>query len=719
MVTVKGDRHGLDVAWGLRTNAKAYVVETSRGHRDERHQEPIVLHNPDKPAEVCFLPREDAFEITAEGLPADLRHLTLYDGEGAQVAEIPVEQGQRTEIRRTLRARVGEQPEGMASYTVVADGDRGDGLWRLHFPRGQGFLYIDGVTRWERGDRHRDHCVWTPVPESWFSLGEHRWMIGPYQRTAYGGPGTQGEVTFRVHNNAQESRGFALSLEFPEADWPAHLSADRVLLEPGASQSVSVAFTAPEEGAEQVCHVRAVPDADPEVTTYATATVRGGPRPTDRPLDLPLVLSLHSHENRQFGYLPDYPVDSQVYFDRENRPHVLSGRYLYRRESDGWRTVDLSEAVVRRVPDFEAPWFSGLTTKVAFDADNDVYILGRSRRQAALLHSSDGARTFTAYLIPSDAGGRHSWDIEQFSGHNVPSGPPPVVRLTRTSGERDRRLMWRSENDLELIVGEKGADGGIEMREPMLLASSALGFSMHSGIPSSVVSKGRKVHVVWGEATDPEVSRDEIPGVPAYVATYDRETGDLCEPVFMSFGPPPNDGHNTPSITVDGEGYLHVVVGTHGSPFQYLRSLQPNDACGGWTEPTRTSEDRLRQTYIGLVCGADNALHLVFRLWRSGEAHLDGAMWAALAHQRKLAGGEWEPPTVLVRPPLSEYGIYYHRLTVDRRGSLFLSYDYWSTMWFYRNDQRGPVSAGSGRAGRGWGRAVLTSADGGDTWGLW
>ncbi|MFW5868082.1 MAG: hypothetical protein ACOCX2_09715, partial [Armatimonadota bacterium] len=154
-------------------------------------------------------------------------------------------------------------------------------------------------------------------------------------------------------------------------------------------------------------------------------------------------------------------------------------------------------------------------------------------------------------------------------------------------------------------------------------------------------------------------------------------------------------------------------------PFQYLRSLEPNDAYSGWTEATRTSEDALRQTYVGLVCGADDALHLVFRLWKSYEEHLDGGLWAALAYQRKPKGGEWEEPKILLAPPFSEYSIYYHRLTVDQAGDLFISYDYWSTMWFYRNDQRGPIAAGSGRPGRGWGRAVLTSPDGGDHWALW
>ena len=61
---------------------------------------------------------------------------------------------------------------------------------------------------------------------------------------------------------------------------------------------------------------------------------------------------------------------------------------------------------------------------------------------------------------------------------------------------------------------------------------------------------------------------------------------------------------------------------------------------------------------------------------------------------------------MLVVSPCSEYGVFYHRLTIDRKGRLFLFYDYWSTFWFYRNDHSGTR------------RALLMSPDGRDTWKL-
>ena len=726
MITTSGDRHGLNTAWSIKSNASAFMIETSRGHRDDRHVEPIVLMDESRPMYVAFQPRKGEFDISAEGLAPDIDHLTLYDDKGQIVAEIPVKNEPETEIRQYLGLPVSDGYTGSARFTVPADAGRGQGLWRLRFPKGRALVNIDGVTRWEDDDLFVDHCIWTPEPDSWFPIMEHRWMISPHQLTVHSDPGSQGTTSFIVYNNAEETRAISLVLEFPEGIWPAELSETRVILDAGQSKEIEVVFTAPGQGKELKCYVRALSEQSPGISTYASLTVKGEKIEAGRPIDLPMVLQPFVHENRQFGYLPDYPVDNQVYFDLQNRPCVVSAHNLYRKSGDEWLTTRISESVLRVEPGSETYQWALISTKIAFDSDNHLYLLAASGTTVALLHSADYGATFTAFIIGGRENEPRSWDFEPSSGHNVPEGPPPVIRLTRTfvddadipTARRDPRIRWRRVNDLELIIGDKTADGKIEFRDPIMLTNTSIGISGHSGLPSSIVSWGSKVHVVWGEATDPGISREEIPGVPAYVASYDRNTGILEGPVFMDFGSPPNNTHNTPGITIDSRGYLHVVVGTHGQPFQYLRSLKPNDASSGWTEPARTSQEDLRQTYVGLVCDADDVLHVVYRLWQSGNEHHNGALWAALAHQRKLPGKEWEDPKILIVPPFPDYSIYYHRLTIDREGNIYISYDYWSTMWFYRN-QRGPVSAASGRSGRGWGRAVLTSSDGGGTWRLW
>ncbi len=57
--------------------------------------------------------------------------------------------------------------------------------------------------------------------------------------------------------------------------------------------------------------------------------------------------------------------------------------------------------------------------------------------------------------------------------------------------------------------------------------------------------------------------------------------------------------------------------------------------------------DKARQTYIGLVCGADDTLYVAFRMWRSGEPPFPLSHHATLAYQRKPPGQPWQPPQIL------------------------------------------------------------------------
>ncbi|HUT33024.1 MAG TPA: BNR-4 repeat-containing protein [Planctomycetota bacterium] len=680
-VTVSNDRYGVEMVWGFRTNCPKYLIETARGHKDERHQEPIVLLSPDRPSDVCFLPRPAEFAMEVTGLPGGVEELSVSDAKGATIATLNVD------------------AKGRAAHRFPADAHRDAVPWRLHLPKAQATIHIDGVTRWDRGDLCENVCCWTPDPASWFPFLEHRWLLTPYSRTAYGEPGRSGQVVLRVHSNARGAKTVQLSMEFPSGEWPAKLSPERLVLRPDTGADVTVGYTVPAEGETRVCHVRATPADSPDFSTYSTLIVKGGVAPATRPLAMPLVLKPYQHENEQFGHLPDYPVESQPYFDLKNQPFVRVGNGVATCRDGRWATSDLAAAVRTRVPPFEGASFGTPSTKLAFDRDNGLYLVATAGGQAVLLHSTDGAQTFSAYGIPGREGQPRSFEIEQSSGHNVPDGPPPILRYTLTA--KDPRVFWRRVNDLELFLPRR-ENGRLVIGEPVLVSKQCIGLAAHSGIPASIVSRGSKVHVIWGEATDPN---EKVPGVPTFVATCDRETGKLGEPALVGYGAPPNDVHNSPSITMDSQGYLHALAGTHGRPFQYARSLKPNDAHSGWTkaEPVGGNSP---QTYIGMVCGRDDTLHLAYRLWRSGVEPFPASHHATLAYQRKRPGQPWEPPKVLVVAAFSEYSVYYHRLTVDRAGRLFLSYDYWSTYWFYRNDHFGRR------------RAVIMSPDGGDSWKL-
>ena len=675
-ITVANDRYGTSMRWGFRTNCPHYIIETSRGHRDEAHSEPIVVDTPDSAGDICFLPRYRAFQIQLSGLPKSSGQLSVFDGQDQLVQTIEVDQ------------------HGKAAHSFAADPQRGDRPWRLHLPAYQATVEIDGVTRWDRSDLYRDLCCWTTNRDAWFPLLEYRWLLTPYQQTINRSDQERAEQTFRVHNNSDEPRTIRLQLEFPHQPWPAKLSAHSVDLAPWASEQVSVNFAQADAGQTHTVHVRATPKEAPDFSTFSTLIVKPSQSSTIAPLELPLTLEPYRHENQQFGYAPTYPLENQVYFDDDNRPYVVTNTQLWRKQAGQWLASDVENA--RRHGSVGTGSLRTTSSKIAFDGKQGVYLLGQRGRTAVLLHSTDRGVNFTAYAIPTHASLPSGFDFEQFSGNNTPSGPPPIVRFTRTAS--DPKLIWRKVNQLDLLIPEF-RDGQIEFREPVRLSDNCIGFSSHSGIPSAVVSRDENVHIVWGEATAPD---QKVPGVPGYVATYNRDTRQLSEPTFVGHGPPANDVHNTPSITLDNEDYLHLLIGTHGHPFPYAHSLQPSGVAGEWTEAQPMSD--ARQTYVGLVAGPDGTLHSVYRMWRSGEPPHPESHHAVLAYSRKPPGQPWSKPTPLVVAPFSEYSVFYHRLTIDHKGGLWLSYDYWSTFWFYRNDHHGSR------------RSLLTSPDGGQSW---
>ncbi len=677
-ITVSNDRYGTEMVWGFHTNCPYYLMETARGHRDARREEPLVLADPDRARDVCFLPRRAEFGMEVS-LPS-------------KTPEAPAVYDDRGNVVKTLTVS-----DGRATATIPADSKRGAAPWRLHLPQGKAEIQIDGVTRWDDGDSYPNLSLWTPNPSSWFPLHQYRWLLTPYQRTAYGQAGTEQTIQFRLHNNADTKQIVRLELQFPDQPWKAKLAAGEISLGAKKSQDLAVHYTVPDR--PQSVLVRATPVESPDFSTYATLTAKPGTAPIDAPLNLPLTIQPYLHENEQFGYLPDYPVDSQMYFDYENRPYVIQGSSLATLRDGQWVELPLADAGKSTDKNLAGKRFGDASTKIGFDPRGGVYLVGRAGRQAALLHSADGGKTFTAWSIPGREGESRSFDLESFSGHNGSDAPPPFVRFTNTAS--DPKRIWRRINDLELFVPTLEGNS-ILIGEPILLTKMCIGLSTHSGAPATIVSRDTKVHVIWAEATDPE---QKVPGVPTYVVTYDRATRQLGKPALIGYGAPPNDIHNTPSITMDSRGYLHALAGTHGSPFQYARSLQPNQAGEGWTEAVPTVNG-WTQTYIGLVCDAADTLHLASRVWRYNEQPHPAGHFATLAHQRKTADGSWEAPEWLVVPPFSEYSVFYHRLTVDRRGRLFLSYDCWSTYWFYRTDYPGNR------------RSLMMSPDGGIHWKL-
>ena len=304
-ITVSQDRYGENVVWGFRTNCPHYLIETARGHKDERHTEPIVLDKPELPGKVCFLPRDGEFTIELAALPDETETVVVVDTGGNTLCEI-------------------EAHDGRATHTFPA-GKRTGVPWRLELPGQKAVVHIDGVTRWDEEDICPDNALWTPHPESWFPLHEHRWLIFPWRTMRHVRPGEQGKVSFSVHNNSSETREFELESSADAPRQHSELAAERgdyvlscnnLALKPWERRDVHLTFTAPgypgETDWKETCLVRVTPLSHPECSTYAALDLRSGTAPAFSKFQAPLVLGPYEHENQQFGYVPDYPTSNQV-----------------------------------------------------------------------------------------------------------------------------------------------------------------------------------------------------------------------------------------------------------------------------------------------------------------------------------------------------------------------------------------------------------------------
>jgi hypothetical protein len=570
-------------------------------------------------------------------------------------------------------------------------------------------------------------------------------MLLPYCETRYLKPGCSAEIGYTLRNRTGRKARFVLKTQAdPAIECKVVDPASPMELKKDEVRTVRVVVRMGNEakdGGTFNGYLTAAAVDDPEVTQSAGIEVRRGESPVSRELKLPIVLQRYRHENAQFGYAPDY-VANEVYFDLRNRP------FIRERTESAYRTTALTlldegrwverpfvATLEKAYPGYRGIYFGGgfLGAKIAFDGDNAAYTLlsvitADRHRQTVLLYTPDDGRNYTVHELPGGA-----FDIEQFTGHNALTAPPPVLAYRWTAARPER---FASVNDLLLFLPKKEGGkprtnpmalgepkelkerlvrGKLLLGDPVLVSQRCLGSCQHSGGPASTATRDGKTHIVWGEVTD-----EGVPGVPTYVATYDHALGKLGEKVFLAYGPPINDVHNVPAICQDSAGYIHVLTGAHGLPFKYTRSLKPNDAYSGWTQPVEVLsagyvDDKSkaggegRQTYISLVCDPQDALHIAFRQWRRKvDDYHSGQNYAALSVQSKPKDQPWGPARPLVIPPVTGYSIYYHKLTIDRRGRLYLSYSYWTNDESYQNDFPDRYHH----------RAVLVSKDAGKSWKL-
>jgi len=335
----------------------------------------------------------------------------------------------------------------------------------------------------------------------------------------------------------------------------------------------------------------------------------------------PIVHKKYFQQERElFGYNPQYEPNI-VTFDPDNVPYVRTPRgTVMTLTNDNWIEYDFKTSVSNALSDWGGAFFTGpfSSEHIVFDNDGDAYMTmkldpAKTNSRAILLHSKDKCRSWTVYVLPYSHRGA---GLEHQDMHNDIAHPPVLSILP---GDR-------LSQKLVLIFPEKTKEGTLLLKKKITVTEHSFsgGPVMHSGGPNHIFTKGPSTFVVWASSK----KEGGKAGTAQYIARIDRNTMRITEKKYLAhngfFDP---DNHNLPAITMDSEGIIHVVLGSHHEPFQYMRSLLPR-SISAFTKPETVGFEKRKMgegnyTYVGLVCDAGDNLHVAAR-------------WAGLGYKMRL-----------------------------------------------------------------------------------
>ena len=199
-----------------------------------------------------------------------------------------------------------------------------------------------------------------------------------------------------------------------------------------------------------------------------------------------------------------------------------------------------------------------------------------------------------------------------------------------------------------------------------------------------IVTADDKTHVVWQDVT-----RE---GYLNRVRSYDHAANEWSEPVTLGIG---KDNHARAVMTIDHDGYLHVILGGHGSPVDWRRSTRPHDS-SRWSDPQTIGAG----TYHVFICDGDNILYLTLRHQAPGERGIGVELYA------KPHNGSWTNRGRIVHRAdeyWKTYAAYHMQMVASAHGILHAVFDFYE---------------GEDEHGRGLHQAVCyaRSDDGGLSW---
>lgn len=176
---------------------------------------------------------------------------------------------------------------------------------------------------------------------------------------------------------------------------------------------------------------------------------------------------------------------------------------------------------------------------------------------------------------------------------------------------------------------------------------------------NKIITHGGKTHVVWLDSDDS--------GFWVRGRTLDRASATWSPVITIG---PAQDNHGGPALTIDRQGYLHIVYYPHHAPLRHQRTARPNDL-SAW-EPVISFGEGL--TYPVLVCAPDDTLILSARRgYHAAEGAPKEGMRMEQELWRKSADGPWEYAGVLLQSRFPGYSQYAVGLAWGPEGRLHLN----------------------------------------------
>lgn len=189
----------------------------------------------------------------------------------------------------------------------------------------------------------------------------------------------------------------------------------------------------------------------------------------------------------------------------------------------------------------------------------------------------------------------------------------------------------------------------------------ATAYPMQNKIISSDIDGVRKTFIAYGKNTAID-SFAAWQSMSVWVATFDHLTQAIESKTLVGYL---RDNHGSPALTIDRDGYLHIVYGAAFTPVRYRKALEPNSAAS-WSPEERISSVHGHLDSSDVYLWDDYSTRMsegemtypIIKTDSRNNIHIVGSLRFATGYLGKI-DGEWRAPQIVytATKSLSRYDV--------------------------------------------------------------